>query len=296
MTLEHTTEERENSPQFAGVEPGANRKSQRPVGCDFGLRFTICQNRKGEGKVWLWAERLLLVLGVTLLAVFALARPESIVASRAAMEKFAAIESSVATPGGEGEGDDQATPLASSLQDLDSSAVDFNLWDAGRVRNYKKTLARHVGAPLAVLRIPRIQLEVPLFDGTSDLTLNHAVGRIAGTARPGEPGNIGIAGHRDGFFRGLKDVRTGDAIELKTPAGTDTYVVERIQIVTPDDVSVLQPRSVSSLTLVTCYPFHFIGGAPQRYIVTASLNRGIQSASENSTSDSPSKHAVQKGE
>ena len=109
-----------------------------------------------------------------------------------------------------------------------------------RVRAYRQNSGKHPETPLAVLRIPRISLEAPLFDGTDDLTLNHAVGRIAGTSRPGEPGNIGIAGHRDGFFRGLKDVRVGDAIELKTLKGTDTYVVDQIQIVSPRQVEVLR--------------------------------------------------------
>lgn len=129
------------------------------------------------------------------------------------------------------------------------------------------------GGLLAVLQIPRLGVEVPVFEGTDDLTLNHGVGRIAGTALPGEPGNVGLAGHRDSFFRPLKNIRVGDAIQVETPGKTDSYVVERIDIVTPDDVEVLQPRSVPSLTLVTCYPFYYIGSAPQRYIVTASLQQ-----------------------
>jgi len=110
------------------------------------------------------------------------------------------------------------------------------------------------------------------FGGTDELTLNHGVGRIAGTAHPRDSGNIGIAGHRDGFFRGLKDVAVGDIIDLKTLTGTNTYAVDRIQIVSPRQVEVLGPTSVPSITLVTCYPFYFIGSAPQRYIVTASLS------------------------
>ncbi len=140
-------------------------------------------------------------------------------------------------------------------------------------------MGKQSGVPLAVLTIPKIGLEVPLFDGTDEITLNHAVGRIAGTAQPGEEGNIGIAGHRDGFFRGLKDVEVGDAIELKTRKGTDMYFVDQTQIVKPNQVEVLQPRDVPSLTLVTCYPFYFLGSAPQRYIVTASLSRGDQQRS-----------------
>jgi len=108
-----------------------------------------------------------------------------------------------------------------------------------------------------------------VFDGTDDLTLNRGVGRIAGTARPGQGGNLGIAGHRDGFFRGLKDVGAGDQIELKIPGRTEVYQVDDVQIVKPTDVQVLEDRGVPTLTLVTCYPFYFIGNAPQRYIVRA---------------------------
>ena len=97
------------------------------------------------------------------------------------------------------------------------------------------------------------------------------MGRIIGTARLGEAGNTGIAGHRDGFFRGLKDIAPGDTVELKLPSQVYQYVVENIQITSPDDVNVLRPKAEASLTLVTCYPFYFVGSAPQRYIVSASF-------------------------
>jgi sortase A len=125
---------------------------------------------------------------------------------------------------------------------------------------------------LAVLRIPKLHLEVPVFDGTDDLTLNIGAGRIIGTARLGQIGNIGIAGHRDGFFRGLKDIGPGDTMELELPDRTEHYAVSTIEITDPDDVSVLRPTPNASLTLVTCYPFYFVGSAPQRYIVHASVS------------------------
>ena len=153
--------------------------------------------------------------------------------------------------------------------------------EARRVKDFNRTGGLHSRDENALLRAVKsgqtsalkIRLDVPVFDGTNDLTLNHAVGRIAGTARPGERGNIGIAGHRDGFFRGLKDIVLGDTSELKTSKGVDLYAVERVSIVSPTDVTALRPRSVPSLTLVTCYPFDFIGTAPKRYIVTTSLIR-----------------------
>jgi sortase A len=129
---------------------------------------------------------------------------------------------------------------------------------------------------------------VPVLEGTDDLILNRGVGLIAGTARPGDEGNIGIAGHRDGFFRGLKDVGPGDRIELAEEGKTETFVIDNIVIVDPKDVSILARRERPSLTLVTCYPFYFIGSAPQRYIVQASLTssdlRNLQ-ANENVDSE-----------
>ena len=120
-----------------------------------------------------------------------------------------------------------------------------------------------------MLSIPRIRLEVPVLQGTDDWTLNRAVGVIEGTPLPGSPGNSGIAGHRDSFFRVLKDVVTGDLMTVETARATETYRIERIWIVDPTDVSVLDPTESPSITLVTCYPFYFVGSAPQRYIVRA---------------------------
>jgi sortase A len=114
-----------------------------------------------------------------------------------------------------------------------------------------------------------LRIEAPVLEGTDDWTLNRGVGHIADTAAPGAPGNIGIAGHRDGFFRALKDIAVGDVIELDTLHETIPYRVERVWIVEPDDVSVLDPTTTPAVTLVTCYPFYFVGSAPQRYIVRA---------------------------
>jgi len=150
--------------------------------------------------------------------------------------------------------------------------VNFDLWSLKRITAYQESLRQYFAPPLAVLEIPKIGLEVPVFNGTDDLTLNRGVGRIVGTARPGEGRNVGIAGHRDGFFRGLKDIATGDRIELRTQKRTETYRVSDIRITDPTDVRVLEEQGVPALTLVTCYPFYFIGNAPQRYIVRAVLS------------------------
>jgi sortase A len=152
---------------------------------------------------------------------------------------------------------------------LSVAAPDLTLWSEPRVRAWRESLAHASDAPLAVLRVPRVHIEAPVLEGTDDWTLNRGVGHIAETAAPGAEGNAGIAGHRDGFFRALKDVRVGDTIEIATLRGTDAYRIERIWIVAPDDVSVLEPTPSRAVTLVTCYPFYFIGAAPQRYIVRA---------------------------
>jgi len=146
---------------------------------------------------------------------------------------------------------------------------DQSLWSPQRVSAWRQALLEPAPAPMGVLRIPKIRLEVPVLPGTDDRTLDRAVGYIEGTAQPGTDGNLGIAGHRDGFFRGLKDIATGDVIELDTIQGTDVYRVERTWVVNPEDVSVLDQTSTRALTLVTCYPFYFIGSAPSRFIVRA---------------------------
>jgi sortase A len=151
------------------------------------------------------------------------------------------------------------------------------LWDAKRILAYKKTLHVSVAPPLAVLRVPALGIEAPLLEGTGDAAMNRGVGHIAGSALPGEVGNVGIAGHRDGFFRALKDVKVGELVELERQTGAgmkrDTYQVDRIAVVDPSDLSVVAPTSDATLTLVTCYPFYFVGTAPQRFVVQAKLIR-----------------------
>jgi sortase A len=145
------------------------------------------------------------------------------------------------------------------------------LWAGSRVRAWRASLTRELPAPLAILRIPKIGLEVAVLPGTGAVALNRGVGHIADTAVPGGDGNSGIAGHRDGFFRALKDIDSGDLIQLETLAGRHSYRVERTWIVDPQDISVLEPTAVPSLTLVTCYPFYSIGPASERFIVRATV-------------------------
>ena len=119
------------------------------------------------------------------------------------------------------------------------------------------------------LSVPRLHLSAMVREGIDGNTLQLAVGHIPATALPGQAGNVGVAGHRDTFFRGLKDLRTKDEIQFSTLSGDFKYVVESLIIVEPDNVGVLAPSSENVLTLVTCYPFSYIGAAPKRFVVRA---------------------------
>jgi sortase A len=126
------------------------------------------------------------------------------------------------------------------------------------------------GELLGRIHIPRLGVTAVILEGVGKRTLRRAAGHIPATALPSEDeGNIGIAAHRDSFFRGLKDIRKDDTIELTTLDGTHRYQVEWTKIVQPDDTSVLAPTGQPALTLVTCYPFYYVGSAPKRFIVRA---------------------------
>jgi len=220
------------------------------------------------------AERVLLLLGIGFLAVYGMARFQGEVLSRWALAQIK--DDKIAAHGGPANGAGRTG----------KGEVDFSLWSPKRIEAYEKALMAKQERPLAVLDIPRLGLEVPVFEGTDDLTLNRGAGRIIGTARLGGSGNIGIAAHRDGFFRSLKDIREGDEIDLGTAGQMAAYLVDSIKIVSPDDVSVLRARGHASLTLVTCYPFYFVGSAPNRYIVQASLSYPKQTKAQDSTAQS----------
>jgi sortase A len=207
-------------------------------------------------------ERLLQLLGLMLVFAYAVVRIYGMVYAHATAREFwRNQEATINRPG--------------NLLQQNLGIPDFRLWSPKRIETYQTSVTTNIPAPLGVLRIPSIEIEVLVLEGTDDLTLNRAVGHIGGTAAPGEEGNIGIAGHRDGFFRGLKDVHLGEYLDLYTERGNTRYIVDEIRIVPPEDVSVLAPRPRSSITLVTCYPFYFVGSAPLRYIVHASTTSAI---------------------
>jgi sortase A len=125
------------------------------------------------------------------------------------------------------------------------------------------------GAVVGRLAIPRLGLSVIVVEGVQARDLEKAAGHIPGTALPGEPGNVGIAAHRDTFFRPLRAIRPNDAITLSTFAGSYRYRVVSTEVVFPSDIHVLDPTGQDALTLVTCFPFNYIGAAPKRFIVRA---------------------------
>ncbi len=206
------------------------------------------QATAAPSRAWLTTERIAWALGLALVAYWGVWYVAGVAGQREAMREFALLRT--ARSG--------AIPMP-----------DQTLWSPERISAWQLAKQSSGAAPLALLRIPRLHVEAPVLEGTDDATLNRGVGHIADTAAPGTDGNSGIAGHRDGFFRGLKDIAPGDVIELESTARTETYRVERTWIVNPDEVSVLDPTPARSITLVTCYPFYFIGSAPQRFIVRA---------------------------
>src|SRR6266851_7466349 len=136
---------------------------------------------------------------------------------------------------------------------------------------YRPTPAPPVrrGDVIGELDIPRLQLSVMVFEGDDAGILGQGAGHIPGTALPSGSGNIGIAAHRDTYFRPLRTIQANDVIALKTQAGTSRYAVTETEIVPPSDIGVLSPATGRDLTLVTCYPFFYVGSAPERFIVHA---------------------------
>ena len=183
------------------------------------------------------------------LAVFAFAQADRKVASAAAISAF-----------------------VEAREDAPAPVPDQSLWSPARRSSWEEATLADSGTPQSLLRIPSIDLLAPVFSTTSELALNRGIGWIETTASPGTLGNVGLAGHRDGFFRRLQDLEVGDSLELQTIGRTLHYRVTNLSIVAPTDLQVLEPTDEPSVTLVTCYPFYFIGDAPQRFIARAVLD------------------------
>jgi sortase A len=141
--------------------------------------------------------------------------------------------------------------------------------EADRARAESFGIDGLAGSPLARIEISSIGLAAMIMEGIDGRTLRHAVGHIPGTPLPGQQGNVAIAGHRDTFFRGLRNIRKDDEITLTTLNGTYRYRVDSTRVVVPGHTEVLDDSGEAILTLVTCYPFYFVGSAPKRFIVRA---------------------------
>ena len=194
----------------------------------------------------LWLERALLAVGVALAAWCAVVLAEAAYTQHRPLTKPLVITQTL--PGDEShEGNERSS-------------------NAPHARN-----APAPGTLLARLDIPAVQISTAVLEGSDDATLGRGAGHIEDTPFPGEPGNIGIAGHRDTVFRAIRRIKGGETIDLTTPDRVFHYKINRTSIVMPDDVYVLDPTPRPTLTLVTCYPFEFIGHAPKRFIVQAEL-------------------------
>ncbi len=209
-----------------------------------------------------WLEATLFIGGVALLGVFFQARVSSEQQREEGVQAFieaGAVQASAQPDSG----------IGGEAKIIQFRAPDQESWSAQRIKKYESSVNLINDLPLAVLSIDKLKIQVPVYNGTEESTLNRGVGRIKGTARVDEGGNLGVAGHRDGFFRPLKDIVVGDSMELLTSNGMVEYKVTSIVIVDPSDVSVLKPTKKTTITLVTCYPFYYVGHAPKRFIVKA---------------------------
>jgi sortase A len=126
------------------------------------------------------------------------------------------------------------------------------------------------GTPVGKVEIPKLHLSAVVFQGTSDSILDQGVGHLDASAFPGQAGNVVLAAHRDTFFRSLRHIRRGDLVQVTTPYGVRTYAVDSTEVVKPTETGVMASTATPTLTLITCYPFYYVGHAPKRFIVRAS--------------------------
>lgn len=185
-------------------------------------------------RLWHWLERTLLIVGLVLVGYYT----------------YVSVE----------------TRLYQALENRELNAI---LSSAPALPSTRPRPQPAPGSTLGRIEIPRLGVSAVIRAGSDARTLRLAVGHIPGTALPGESGNIGLAGHRDTFFRRLRHIRADDEIRVVTPEGTFAFRVEDTKVVAPKDTWVLKPTRATSLTLVTCYPFTYVGSAPDRFIVRA---------------------------
>jgi len=200
-------------------------------------------------------ENLLWIVGLLLAGLFFAAQAWGDYASKRDMAGVSEARAKVALEAGGQAGSDLPPRGSRPSQDAPSML--------------RASVAGDADAAIAVLRIPSVELQVPVSMGTSERVLIRGAGLIEGSPEPGTGGNVGIAAHRDSHFRALKDVAIGDLVEIETVRGSHSYRITELSVVEPDAVHVLADIGSPVLTLVTCYPFYFVGHAPQRFIVRA---------------------------
>lgn len=228
-----------------------------------------------KGARWAWIERALFLVGILCLGIYAWAWLDARLYER---EQERLLEQAMAAGPPPPVRGTHAAAETDSLESFRKDSGKDETDQAEGTEESGQTEEKPAPAPLAAnegeligrIKVPRVGVSAIVMEGVGKRTLRRGAGHIPSTAMPYEDeGNVGIAAHRDSFFRGLKDIRKNDTIELTTLEGTFRYEVEWTKIVKPDDTSVLAPTGDAALTLVTCYPFYYVGSAPKRFIVRA---------------------------
>jgi sortase A len=204
-------------------------------------------------EVWCWAA------GAALLMLYFSARAFAVIEREEAIAVFTQAQRPI-------------EPALAAAEGASGLAPDQSRWSEGRRQRYAALLADAQASaeiPAAVLRIRSIRLEVPVYADSNERNLNRGAVLVSGTASPESDGNVAIAAHRDGFFRLLQGIAVGDVVEVESRSRRRVYRVAELLIVEPTDTSPLRDTSQPTVTLVTCYPFYFVGSAPQRFIVRA---------------------------
>jgi sortase A len=214
-----------------------------------------------------WVERVLLVLGIACLGYYGYIKVE---ATQFQREQAAAFAQMLAQPPAPAAPQTELRSNERVSADPALLARDVHPQPPERPRQLasRDTSALSQGV-LGMLEIPRLRVSAPVLSGEDSRTLSLGVGHLPDTPKPWEGGNSALAAHRDGVFRRLGRIRIGDELWVRTLQGELRYVVRETRIVEPDDLSVLAPTDTDTLTLITCYPFNYVGPAPQRFIVHA---------------------------
>jgi len=237
------------------------------------MPYILKESLSRKGTLLLWLERLLLAIGLLCLSLVAFALIDArwfAYQQGRRLDRALQARASAGVAGRQSRtaGRDLAAPAPASETDR------LENFRPGGAAPPPPAPAAEEGTVLGRIEIPRVGVSALVLEGVSGSTLRRGVGHISGTPLPRLPGNIGLAGHRDTVFRGLKDIRKGDPITLDTLDGTYRYIVDWAQVVDPDDLAVLAVSNRPELTLVTCYPFYYVGSAPERFVVRAHLAGG----------------------